>query len=163
MSSVGYPAARLSVITRYVLFLHILFNWTKSMKGMCRQTPKTALSLKEFPVVAQKLQTDVMTAESSPDTDEAPLKRRKVNQEKRRCPECAAQVGPRFGTGKKGDGSQCPGLSASGERCTYVFSGSRRKQIYQELFERCTSKAETNLADAKGAFERATRKVRSPF
>uniref|UniRef100_A0A061S1Y1 Uncharacterized protein n=1 Tax=Tetraselmis sp. GSL018 TaxID=582737 RepID=A0A061S1Y1_9CHLO len=85
--------------------------------------------------------------------------KRKTPQEKRTCPECGTQVGPRFGTGKDGEGSQCPGSLADGTRCSYTFTAGRRKLQHQELIAQCSSKQSGPLSLVKAGFEKAARKV----
>jgi hypothetical protein len=80
-------------------------------------------------------------------------------QEKRRCPECGTQVGPRFGTGRSGDGSQCPGKLDGGAQCQFVFGAGRRKKQRMEIMNRCKTTHEGKLADVRGAFRRSARKV----
>jgi len=83
----------------------------------------------------------------------------KTAQEKRRCPECGTQVGPRYGTGKDGEGTKCPGTKPDGFKCQYIFSAGKRKQQHLELMQQCVSVKESKLTDVKGAFQRASRKV----
>eukprot|EP00951_Prasinocladus_malaysianus_P016604 scaffold129552_cov49-Prasinocladus_malaysianus.AAC.1 len=85
----------------------------------------------------------------------------RTHQEKRTCPECGHQVGPRFGTGKDGEGSQCPGIrpELGGIRCTYVFTAGRRKMQHRELVAKCSAKQQAPFAEVKAAFQRTSRKV----
>lgn len=83
-------------------------------------------------------------------------------QEKRTCPECGQQVGPRFGTGKGGEGSQCPGLNPSGTRCHYVFGEGQKKQVQKRLVEQCSQKPHGPLSEVKAAYAKAYKKVSIP-
>ena len=84
--------------------------------------------------------------------------RGRPQQEKRTCPFCGTKVGPRFGTGKDGEGNQCPG-SVDSVRCTHVFAAGRKKLAHKQLVEKCSATAAGPLAEVKAAQTRAFRKV----